>query len=112
MSQNYCPMCQKDTEYELCDDNLHCSICGKTQEVATSDAKCLKKAANTKRIKKVFKGIGIALALLMILWGYSVDSDRMLRKAAGITGIMLVVAIISGIVYGIRVLIQKFNRNK
>ena len=62
-----CPACNQDVEYEEMDEQLYCSICGRSQEAA-EELLIIRK--NISRMKK-FKIIGIVLVIIFVLLSLS-----------------------------------------
>ena len=112
--KEYCPACQKTVEYEFSDGEHFCSICGRNKIMAEKKVKHDKQRAIAKRTKFLFKTIGIILFLLVILWGWAIEPDRMsgaLLRGLGYVGILTLILFGKGIFYGIKVLIKRLKND-
>lgn len=113
--KEFCPACQKIVEYQLSEGDYYCSICGRTKKVAEEKIKHDKKYANAKKLKIILKTIGIIIFLVLILWGWSVDSEGMSKASArgiGMAVLALVVSILASVFYGIKAIARKAKKRQ
>ena len=67
-----CPACNQDVEYEEIDEQLYCSICGRSQKTAEEFLIIRKKKSRMKN----FKLIGWVLAAIFVLIRLTTDSGK------------------------------------
>jgi len=111
-NEKYCPACEKVVEY----DNEYCSVCGRTENVANEYLLSRTKLKRAKTRGLILKVLGILFVVILLIFGFSLDPQRMMNRAVqtiqGFIGLTIFIGLMGLIIFVPYWLFKRYRRHK